>query len=142
MSLRFLFLPRYLLKKPGDQIEVHEVVAKRMVKKVIPKVFRSPVEGTFEKILPSGSLLVREKPELARELTTVNVAKEMGMEPRQLKPYIKVEVGQEVDRGQWLASRITTGGQAVAGHVLLSRVSSGGRNLRATVRSSLRSSAL
>ncbi len=102
-------LPKYLLKKVGDEIGPGEIIAKRPRRMMFPRVFRSPVEGRIEKILASGILVVREKPEAAREYTTVNVAKELGVEPRYIKPYLRCEAGKEVDRGQWLAAIMRPG---------------------------------
>ena len=69
-----------------------------------PKQFRSPVEGTIEKILPDGTLVVRESPERAQVLTSVQVARELGVHPSRLTPYLRVAAGDELERGQWLAA--------------------------------------
>ncbi len=96
-------LQNYLLVRIGDEISAGQVIAKRSRKGLIPKSFRSPVDGRLERILPGGILVIREKPELARELTTVLAAKELGIKVRDLKRFLRCEVGQEVERGQWLA---------------------------------------
>jgi uncharacterized protein (TIGR01319 family) len=102
-------LHTYLLVNIGDNIEQYEVIAKGPRKKVFATSFKSPVRGWLEKILPDGTLVVREKPEHSREITVVNVAKELGLEPRYIKPYLRCEVGQEVDRGVWLAAIMLPG---------------------------------
>ena len=94
----------------GDSVETDDVVARR--KKGLlgtNKRYRSPVSGRVERILPSGTLVVREKPEHARELTAVRVAKEIGKDPARLGPYLRVKPGDEVDRGQWLAADVSNG---------------------------------
>jgi len=97
-----------LLKSVGDDVAKGEVIAKqRRFGK--PATYRSPVEGKLEKILPDGTMVVRESPEEAQVLTTVRVAKELGVHADRLKPYLKVAVGDKLERGQWLAA-ITTGG--------------------------------
>ena len=97
-----------LLKSIGDDITRGEVVAKqRRFGK--PGTYRSPVGGKLEKILPDGTMVVRESPEEAQVLTTVKVAKELGVHADRLKPYLKVAVGDKLERGQWLAV-VTAGG--------------------------------
>jgi uncharacterized protein (TIGR01319 family) len=103
----------HLLKQVGEEVGVEDVIAKKPRHLMTPKLYRSPVRGRIEKILPSGTLLLRETPESAREFTTVNVAKELRVDPRHVKPYLRVEVGQEVHRGQWLAAIIKTGEQQI-----------------------------
>ncbi|MFO7650539.1 MAG: glutamate mutase L [bacterium] len=108
---------QYLLKKVGDEVGEGDVVARRKVGFLDHKTFHSPIAGRIEKLLPSGVVLVRERPEHAREFTAVQVAKEMGIEARDLAPYLRVEPGQEVDRGQWLAARMEDGFKFVASPV-------------------------
>ncbi len=98
-----------LLKGVGDDVARKEIIAKRRKRFGSPRVYRSPVEGRVEKILPDGTVIVRESPEEAQVLTTVQVAKELGVHADRLKPYLKVSVGDEIERGQWLAV-ITAGG--------------------------------
>lgn len=102
-------LKQHLVKKVGDEIEQGDIVARKKRRWGPAKTFRSPVAGRIEKVLETGVIVVREKPEHARELTAVKVAEAMKVEPRELRPYLKVEVGQEVDRGQWLAARVGAG---------------------------------
>ena len=99
-----------LLKGVGDDVARKEVIAKQPNLFVNPQVYRSPVEGRIEKILPDGTMVIRESPEEAQVLTTVQVAKDLGVHADQLKPYLKVAVGDELERGQWLAA-IGTGGR-------------------------------
>jgi hypothetical protein len=93
---------KYLVKHIGDEVSIGDVVG-RTPRQVTHKTYRSPVAGRVEKLLPGGTLFVRERPEEAREFTAVQVAKELGVEPDKLGPYLKVEPGDEVDRGLWLA---------------------------------------
>ncbi len=116
-------LAEHLLKKPGDEITTEEVVARRSRHLMTPKVYRSPVDGRIEKILPSGTLMVREKPEAARELTAINVSKELGVDPRQIAPYLRVEVGDEVHRDQWVAAVVRPGTHKVCRSPVRGRVS-------------------
>ncbi|MCK5596910.1 MAG: glutamate mutase L, partial [Candidatus Eisenbacteria sp.] len=98
-----------LLKGVGDDVARGEVIAKQRKRLGRPSVYRSPVKGRIEKILPDGTVVVRENPEDAQVLTTVRVAKDLGVHADRLKPYLKVAVGDKLERGQWLAA-ITTGG--------------------------------
>ena len=92
-----------LVKHVGDEVNIGDVVA-RAPRHVTHKTFRSPVAGRVEKLLPGGVLFLRERPEEAREYTAVEVAKQLGVEPDKLGPYLRVKPGDEVDRGLWLAS--------------------------------------
>ncbi len=98
----------HLLKRPGDAVESGELIAQRRLV-LRTKEYRSPVTGQIEKMLPDGSLLVREAPFLAREVATVRVADELGVAPKKLAPYMRCVVGQEVERGHPLASILTPG---------------------------------
>ncbi len=98
--------PGFMVKKIGDEIEQGEIIAKKPRRRFIPKVYRSPVDGRIEKFIPGGIVVVREKPELAREFVTVDAAKKIGVKPKHLRAYLKCEPGQEVDRGQWLAANM------------------------------------
>jgi uncharacterized protein (TIGR01319 family) len=99
----------HLRKRIGDQVEAEDIIASRPRRIGGEKVFRSPVAGRLEKILPAGVLLVREKPEHAQELTAVAAARDLGIEPRQLKRYLRVRPGDPVERGQWLAALMRPG---------------------------------
>jgi uncharacterized protein (TIGR01319 family) len=96
---------QYLVKRVGDEVEIGDVVA-RTPREVTHKTFRSPVRGRVEKLMPDGVLFLRERPEEAREYTAVEVAKQLDVEPDKLGPYLKVEPGDEVERGQWLAAEL------------------------------------
>jgi uncharacterized protein (TIGR01319 family) len=99
----------HMVKKVGDQIATGDILARRARHWLPDKLFHSPVDGRLEKILADGTLVVREKPEHGREFTAVSVAKELGVEPDRLAPYLRVVPGQEVERGQWLAADIRPG---------------------------------
>jgi len=111
-----------LTKEIGDDVERREVIAKQPFRLGRPTSYRSPVDGTIEKLLPNGTLVVRESPETSKVLTSVEVAEKLRVPRRKMKPYLKVEVGQELERDQWLAARITSGEQMIVrspvrGHV-------------------------
>jgi uncharacterized protein (TIGR01319 family) len=103
-------LDKHLLKKVGDEVEFDEAIASRTRRWMSAETFHSPVEGRIEKILPDGVLVVREKPEKAREYTVVDVARELDMEPDRIKPYLKVKPGDELEREQWIAAIVESGG--------------------------------
>jgi uncharacterized protein (TIGR01319 family) len=95
-----------LLKGVGEDVARNEIIArqgKRRKRRGGPSTYRSPVSGRIEKVLPDGTVVVREAPEAAQVLTTVQVAKDLGVYPEKLKPFLKVGVGDEVEREQWLA---------------------------------------
>jgi uncharacterized protein (TIGR01319 family) len=103
-------LTEYLLKGVGEDIDIGELLARRSIGLFREKVYHAPVAGTIRRILPNGTLVVREKEERVEVLRAVQVAKELEVEARRLTPYIKVQVDQEVERGQALAMRFTSKG--------------------------------
>jgi len=96
-------LPSYFQKKIGDEVEKNEILAKHKVDLVRTKTFRSPVSGIVEKILPSGAVIVREKPENVRKLYHVQIANELYIKSNRIKAYLTCEVGDEVENSQTLA---------------------------------------
>jgi uncharacterized protein (TIGR01319 family) len=94
----------HILKREGDEIETGEILAERRVNPLHTKRYLSPVSGRVERILPSGTLVVRERPESATQLTVVQVARDLQVSPEGIRPHVRVVVGQVVDRDQWLAS--------------------------------------
>jgi uncharacterized protein (TIGR01319 family) len=101
---------KYLTKMVGDEIDYGEVIARRPRKVFSFDVVRSNVRATVERILPNGTVVARETPETAREYVTVNAARDIGKPGWQMRPYLRVEKGQEVERGQWLAAEISPHG--------------------------------
>jgi uncharacterized protein (TIGR01319 family) len=95
-----------LVKRVGEEIGIDDVIAKRPRKGFSFKTVRSNVRARIERVLPNGTLVARELPELAREYTTVKVAEELGKPAWQMKPYLRVEPGDPVERGQWLAADV------------------------------------
>jgi uncharacterized protein (TIGR01319 family) len=102
-------LDKYLVKHVGDEVKVGDIIARKPRKMLPAKVYRSGVQGRIERVLGNGTLVVREAPELAREYTTVKVAEDLGRPAWEIKPYLRVEAGQHVERGQWLAADIRHG---------------------------------
>jgi len=101
-------LTQYLCKGIGEEVARGEMVARRRTGLLRTIEYRSPVDGTIEKMLPDGTLVVREAPELARVLTPVEAAEELGIAPGKLEPYLRCSVGEEVERGQPLAAVVST----------------------------------
>jgi len=98
-------VPRYLLRNVGDDVRAGDLIAERKMNVFSEKTYRAPLGGRIERILPSGVLVVRERTEEARELAAVNVARDLLMTPDAIRPYVRVQVGQSVDRGQHIAAR-------------------------------------
>jgi uncharacterized protein (TIGR01319 family) len=115
-------LPTHMKVKVGDEIGYHDAIASRPRKLTLAQIYHSPVEGRVEKILPSGVVVVREKPEHAREVTTIKVAEELDIAPHRLQPYLRVEVGEEVEREQWLAAIVKPGVMRLAKSPVRGRV--------------------
>jgi len=98
-----------LLKSVGEKVARNDVIAKTRMRFGLPSTYRSPVDGTIERILPDGTLVVREHAEDATVLTTIEAAKDLNLHPSRLKPYLRVAVGDEVERGQWVAAKLAGG---------------------------------
>lgn len=102
-------VPNLLTRKIGEDISVNEVLAEDRSNPFNPKIFRSTISGKIEKILSSGLVIVREKNEFAGEVSTINAAKMLNVKPKYLKPYLKCNKGQEVEKDQLLVGRPGTG---------------------------------
>ena len=102
-------LAAHLLVKVGDEVDFHDVIATRPRKLALDQTYHSPVEGRVEKILPSGVVVLREKPGRGREITRIKAAEELDVAPRHLPFYLRVDVGDEVEREQWLAAVLKPG---------------------------------
>ncbi len=102
-------LDSVLLKHVGEKVSRNEVIAKCRMRFGLPSTYRAPVDGTIERILPDGTLVVREHAEDAKVLTTIEAAREMNIHPSKLKPYLRVKVGDDVERGQWVAAMMSGG---------------------------------
>jgi uncharacterized protein (TIGR01319 family) len=98
-----------MLKGVGDFVERDEIIAEHAAPRKLRATYRSPVEGKIEKMLPDGTVVVRESPEKAQVLTTIKAAEELGVYPEKLKPYLRVDVGDEIERGQWVAAIVSGG---------------------------------
>lgn len=101
---------KYFNKNIGDEIKTGDILLeiKRSLMAATKK-FRSPVTGTVEKILPNGTVIVREKLEYAKKLYSVKVAHEMDIAPDEIKGYLKCREGQEIEQGQVLAGFLGSG---------------------------------
>ncbi|MGD8628019.1 MAG: glutamate mutase L, partial [bacterium] len=95
-----------LVKGVGEEIGIGDLIAKRPRRGLSFKTVRSNVRARIERILPNGTLVARELPEQAREYTTVKVADDLGKPAWQMKPYLRVQPGDAVERGQWLAADV------------------------------------
>ena len=69
-----------------------------------PKRYRSQVSGVLEKILPNGTVVVRERLDYAKGGKTINVVEELGIAFDKFARVVCCEVGQDVEVGQVLAS--------------------------------------
>ena len=97
-------LPDCLLKKIGDNIEVGELIGKRRLRFKRIREYHSPVTGTFERLLPDGTMILREPEEFAADRVAVTAAQDIQLRPGELKAYLRVVEGQKVERDQTLAS--------------------------------------
>ncbi len=99
----------HLLKREGDEITEGEQIAGYRAGPLRTRTYLAPVSGRIERILPGGMLVVRERPEEARQLVAVHVARHLVMHAEQIRPHLRVTVGQPVERGQWLAAVMRAG---------------------------------
>jgi uncharacterized protein (TIGR01319 family) len=97
----------YLRFEPGDEIDVGDLLAER-ARGVWRSTLRcvSPVAGTVDRILPDGTVVLRERPETARGLVAVQAARDLDVEPSKLPPYLTIRVGQRVERNQAVAREL------------------------------------
>jgi len=100
---------QHILKSVGDKVRINDIIAEldTIMKR---KIVKSPVSGTIEKLLPNGVMIIREEMEMVEGHATVNVAEEFSLRPESLAPYVRVSVGQEVEKGQWLAEYLSPSG--------------------------------
>jgi uncharacterized protein (TIGR01319 family) len=97
----------FLVAQVGDELEIGQLVAQRRIGRLRSKQYRTPVAGTVEKLLPDGTLLVREKAAHAARIVTLRAKEDMGITSSELEPLLICQIGQEVEEGQLLAgSRI------------------------------------
>nr|MBN2277822.1 glutamate mutase L [candidate division Zixibacteria bacterium] len=115
-------LERYLHKKIGDEIISGEIIAENRNNIFNPRIFKSLVAGKVEKILPTGTVIVREKQEYISDICIVDVARELKVDPGKLKPYLKCVVGQEIEKDQWLADGYMYGGHRAIGSPIRGRI--------------------
>ena len=102
-------LPSCFLKKIGDEIEPGEIIARRKSGVVNVKDFVSPVSAVIEKILPTGTVIAREKPDFARKSYCVDFSKDLDLKPKKARLEVAVVTGQDVEKGQVLAGNLTRG---------------------------------
>jgi hypothetical protein len=105
---------QYLVKRVGDTLAPGDLIAHRKVNILASKSYPSPVAGRIERILPNGTLIVRESPEEAQRLSAVSVAKDLSLHPEQIKSHLRVRVGQAVEKGQWVAAMGRPGSMRVS----------------------------
>ncbi len=98
-----------LLKRVGDELAEGEVIARHRAGPLRTRSYNAPVAGRIERILPTGVLVVRERPEEARQLVAVHVARHLMVHAEQIRPHLRVAAGQPVERGQWLAAILRSG---------------------------------
>ena len=97
-------LPALLRKGVGAEVETGELLGERRANRLVMKHYRTPVPGTIERILPSGTVVLREKAEDAEKLTVVQVARDLRLAPESIRPHVRVTEGQLIERDQCLAS--------------------------------------
>jgi len=97
-------LPSVLKKNVGDEISAHEILAEKDARFRGATPFRSPVSGTIEKILPNGTVIVREKLEYMAKSYTVEAARDLSVAPDQLGRWMRCAVGDDVEQDQCIAA--------------------------------------
>lgn len=93
-----------LTRQVGDEIAPGDVIARHKANVVVTKEFRAPIAGRIDRVLPSGMLVVRERTEDAVHRTVIQVARDLRLPPEQIRPWVRVTVGQAIERDQWLAA--------------------------------------
>jgi len=94
----------YFHKGVGDRIELGEVLARKTTRILETKEFKSPVTGVVEKTLPDGTVVIREEQEFSDRTCAVKLTEILDLEPHKIRPLIRVQPEQEVEKGQILAA--------------------------------------
>jgi len=97
-------LPSVLKKSVGDEISAREILAEKDSRFRGATPFRSPVSGTVEKILPNGTVIVREKLEYMAKSYTVEAARDLSVAPDELGRWMRCAVGDNVEKDQCIAA--------------------------------------
>jgi hypothetical protein len=111
-------IKEYMVKKEGDVVKTGDILAFLKIKdkvnftgktypdnKIIDRAFGtkrviSPVDGILELIsTSSGHIVIREIVERDVSPKSVNVAKTLGINPKEIKRFIKKKVGENVEKG-------------------------------------------
>jgi len=69
----------------------------------ILKEIQSTVTGVIERILPDGTLVIREEAEFSSNIYTINVVDELNIDRSDFKRCLRCEEGQEVEEAQIVA---------------------------------------
>lgn len=99
------FVDSVLIKKQGDTVRVRDVIA-RYQKSFWSDIIevRSPCTGTIEYISRTqGRIVIREDPRSSSPLSVVPAASKLGVWPRLLRMYTRVNEGDFVYEGQIIA---------------------------------------
>ena len=99
------FLDQVLVKKAGDRVKRHEVIARYWRgSPPEPAEVTSPCDGTIEYISRmQAKVVIREDPDTAQPVTIIPVSAKLGINPRWLRMYTVVKEGDFVREGQVVA---------------------------------------
>ncbi len=97
-----------LLVKKGDRIDFDMPVFRHKKRKDPVAVdYLSNISGEIVKIDDYGMIVVKEIQDYSEEPVVIDIAKEMDIKPKEIKKYIKREIGDFVQKGQIIAGRTT-----------------------------------
>ena len=97
-----------LLVKKGDIIDFDMPVFRHKKRKdPIAVDFLSNISGEVVKIDDYGMIVVKEVQDYSEEPVVIDIASEMNIKPKDIKKYLKRELGDFIQKGQIIAARTT-----------------------------------
>lgn len=99
-----------ILVKVGDRVTYEQPIFKGEGKLLhVPYFIHSPVRGTVTQVEPSGLIILREIQDYDGKPHVVDVAKATGESPSHIKSYLKVSLGDFVEKENVIAKNISNG---------------------------------
>jgi uncharacterized protein (TIGR01319 family) len=100
-----------LLIKEGDRIKLNSPLYKVQRKGIqgFDFTFHSPVRGRVTKIEKTGIIIIREIQDYDEKPHVIDIAGPLGIKPKHIRGYLKVNLDSFVEAGQMVASDISQG---------------------------------
>lgn len=106
-------MKKSMLVKEGDCVKFNQKILEISDRGILAAFsgkessYRTPVRGEIEHInFATGTIILREIQDYSTKPTTINVAKELNIDPKHIKGYLKKREGDFVETYEPLASRL------------------------------------